>query len=145
MDWFLYDKDLDRRRHHFRHHFNFLIISLILPLLDRRFITIFSFCLSLYLYFTASFFNLLPCYLWFFIFAKYLLYIYHLPLANTEMRCCSSLKIKTSIWLSLLSSVKPYAICNHPTLGVTRNLRFRLRIKWLWVGILLLLRKRDLD
>ena len=79
------------------------------------------------------------------LFAKYLLYIYHLPLANTEMRCCSSLKIKTSIWLSLLSSVKPYAICNHPTLGVTRNLRFRLRIKWLWVGILLLLRKRDLD
>ena len=131
MDWFLYDKDLDRRRHHFRHHFNFLIISLILPLLDRMFITIFSFFLSLYLYFTASFFNLLPCYLWFFIFAKYLLYIYHLPLANTEMMCFSSLKAKTSIWLPLLRprklclslkplkpsykyAVKPYAISNPP-------------------------------
>ena len=123
MDWFLYDRYLRHERVKnvdATISVNFLIIPFILPLLDTRIITIFTFCLCLYLYFTLFFQSATLLHI-VFIFVKYLLHIYYLRLANAELRC-QILSFFNTINAVIQIRSKVTRVMQTP--GVTRNPKF---------------------
>ena len=123
MDWFLYDRYLRHERVKnvdATISVNFLIIPFILPLLDTRIITIFTFCLFLCLYFTVSFFNLLPCYILFLYLLNiyYIFIIYAWPMQNWGAKSCLFL---TPLMPSYKYAAKSPALCKPPAWHATQN------------------------